>query len=153
MFDDFTNFVRHRQEKTLSACVSTLLSSLHPLLTSPTFSSALSTILPLILRANSTHAKNIHLTTFNSLQSLFLAASSDLSLTLNPEAQTAFEKILFDPTYEGLPEAMRLKRAEALVAIGKIKGCEWVGERVTEEMNGERSAVVKGVLAKGWRRE
>jgi proteasome component ECM29 len=59
------------------------------------------------------------------------------------------EKLLFDATFEGLPEAMRMKRAEALVVIGKVKGCEWVVEKVRSEVEGgERSAVVRGVLGK-----
>ncbi|KAF2280667.1 ARM repeat-containing protein [Westerdykella ornata] len=135
------------RDQTLSACVSSLLSSLHPLLTSSSFSSAFGDTLPLILRANSIHAKNIHLTTFTSLHALFLAAASDLSLAIEPEAKAAFEKILFDPTYEGLPETMRVTRAQALIAIGRIRGCKWAAERAAEEMNGERSLVVKGVLA------
>ena len=65
------------------------------------------------------------------------------------KAKAALEKILFEPTYEGLPEAMRMKRAEALVAVGKIKGCEWVAEKVRPEIEGtERSPAVKGILAK-----
>lgn len=57
--------------------------------------------------------------------------------------------MLFDPSFEGLPEAIRMKRAEALVAIGKVKGCDWVVEKVKPEVGGaERSAVVRAILAK-----
>jgi proteasome component ECM29 len=58
-------------------------------------------------------------------------------------------KLLFEPTYEGLPEAMRMKRAEALVVITKVESCKWVVERVRPEVEGgERSGVVRGVLAR-----
>jgi proteasome component ECM29 len=64
------------------------------------------------------------------------------------KARDALEKLLLEPTYEGLPEAMRVKRAEALVVVARVKGCEWVGESVEKEVDGERSPVVRGVLAK-----
>lgn len=42
-----------------------------------------------------------------------------------------------------------MKRAEALVAVGKIKECAWVVEMVKPEVDGgERSAFVRGVLGK-----
>jgi proteasome component ECM29 len=108
----------------------------------------LSSIFPLVVKANSTHAKDVHLKTFTSLTSLFDPVPADLEIT-DAQAKTALEKILFDPSFEGLPEAMRVKRAEALVAVGKLKGCGWVAEKVKPEVEGgERSALVRGVLAK-----
>jgi proteasome component ECM29 len=106
-----------------------------------------SSLLPLVVKANSTHAKDVHLMTFTSISSVFEHAPEGLSLG-DTQAKTALEKILFEPTYEGLPEAMRLKRAEALVAVARIHGCEWVAEKARPEMEGtERSAAVKGILA------
>lgn len=68
--------------------------------------------------------------------------------------KTALEKLLFDTSFEGLPEAMRMKRADALVAVGKSKDCGWVAEKVRPEVEGgERSAFVRGVLAKVGKRE
>lgn len=44
---------------------------------------------------------------------------------------------------------MRLKRAEALVVLGKVKALGWLTEKVSPEINGgERSAAVRTVLAK-----
>jgi proteasome component ECM29 len=44
---------------------------------------------------------------------------------------------------------MRQKRAEALVQIGKVKGCDWVAEKVKPEAEGgERSPVVRAILNK-----
>ncbi|KAF2265666.1 major component of the proteasome [Lojkania enalia] len=137
------------QEKTLSACVSSLLDSLNPSkLSAPKLSERMTSILLLAVKANSTHARDIHLTTFKSLQSLFDRIPKDAPLA-DPRVKSALEKLLFDPSFEGLPEAMRLKRAEALLVVGKSKDCVWVAERVTPEVEGaERSAVVRGVLAK-----
>jgi proteasome component ECM29 len=68
---------------------------------------------------------------------------------MDSKAKSTLEKILFEPTYEGLPEAMRLKRAEALVAVGKVQGCEWVAEKARPEAEGtERSVAVREILAK-----
>lgn len=41
-----------------------------------------------------------------------------------------------------------MKRAEALVVVAKTRGCEWVGEKVRGEIEGERSGGVRGVLGK-----
>jgi proteasome component ECM29 len=101
----------------------------------------------LIVKANSTHAKDVNLTTFNSLQGLFERVPADITSGLDEKA--TLEKLLFDQTFEGLPEAMRQKRAEALVALAKIKGTEWVVERIRPEIEGgERSPQVRGTLEK-----
>ncbi|KAL1595663.1 proteasome component M29 [Paraconiothyrium brasiliense] len=136
------------QEKTLLACISALtLSPNTALLTPQALNTHLSTLLPLIVKANSTHAKDIHVTTFTSLQALFERLPTDVMV--NDQAKEALEKLLFDPSFEGLPEAMRMKRAEALVIVAKVGGCGWVGGKVKPEVGGgERSAVVRGVLAK-----
>ena len=108
----------------------------------------MTSILSLVVKANSTHAKDVHLKTFTSLHSLFERVPTDLILA-DPQIKTALEKLLFDTTFEGLPEAMRMKRADALVAVGKIKDCGWILEKVKSEVEGgERSAVVRSVLAK-----
>ncbi|KAF2015929.1 ARM repeat-containing protein [Aaosphaeria arxii CBS 175.79] len=137
------------QEKTISACISALSDAPNPNKLSPTeLADRLTTILPLIAKANSTRAKDIHLKTFTSLLSLFERVPADLPLS-DAKAKEALEKVLFDPTFEGLPEAMRLKRAEALVAIAKVKQCAWVVEKLKPEVGGgERSAAVRNVLAK-----
>ncbi|KAJ4344658.1 proteasome component M29 [Didymosphaeria variabile] len=136
------------QEKTLAACISALtLSPNTTLLSTQALTAHLSTLLPLIVKANSTRAKDIHLKTFTSLQALFERLPSDI--TVNEEAKEALEKLLFDPSFEGLPEAMRVKRAEALIVVAKVGGCRWVADKVKPEVDGgERSAVVRGVLAK-----
>ncbi|KAF2109064.1 major component of the proteasome [Lophiotrema nucula] len=137
------------KEKTLSACISALLNAPNPDRLSPTdLSQRLATILPLVVKANTTHARDVHLTTFTSLQSLFERLPSDLLIT-DTKAKEALEKLMFNATFEGLPEAMRAKRAEALVVIGKVKSCGWVGEKVKPEAEGtERSATVRAILAK-----
>lgn len=90
----------------------------------------------------------MHLTTFTSLKDLFESLPADQPFKEQGIKQ-ALEKILFDTSFEGLPEAMRMKRAEALVAVGKVKECEWVVEKVRPEFEGgERSAFVRGVLGK-----
>jgi proteasome component ECM29 len=127
-----------------------LLNSPNPAkLSAATFSQRLAdSIFPLVVKANSTHAKDVHLTTFTAISSLFEHTPEDLSLE-SDKVRNTLEKILFEPTYEGLPEAMRLKRAEALVAVGGVRGCEWVTEKVRPEIGStERSAAVKKVLAK-----
>jgi proteasome component ECM29 len=89
----------------------------------------------------------VYLTTFTSLHALFERLPTDLDLS--DGAKDALQKLLFEPTYEGLPETMRLRRAEALVVVAKVRSCRWVGEMVREEIVGEgveRSAVVRGVL-------
>ena len=118
------------------------------LATSPYLQPLLATSLALVLRANSTHSKDIHIKTFTTIQALFSRLPSETSFD-DPEIKKSLESLFFDPRYEGLPEAMRLKRAEALVAVTKVKGCEWVVEKVKPEVEGgERSAVVRGVLSK-----
>lgn len=85
---------------------------------------------------------------FTSIQSLFERLPADTPLD-DGQAKNNLEKLLFDPTFEGLPEAMRMKRAEALVEIGKVKSCVWIVEKVRAEVEGgERSALVRGVLGK-----
>jgi proteasome component ECM29 len=137
-----------RQEKTLAACVTALTSSPNPtLLSGQALSKHLSVLLSLLVKANSTHAKDVHLTTFTSLHTLFESMSTDI--TIEAKGKEALEKLLFDPSFEGLPEAMRTKRAETLVVASKIGGCEWISEKVKPEVEGgERSPVVRGVLAK-----
>jgi proteasome component ECM29 len=139
----------YRQEKTLSSSVSALLDSLNVTkLSSTDLSARLTNVLPLVIKANSTHAKTIHLQTFKSLKSMFdrVPAVTDLS---NGDIKTSLETLLFDASFEGLPEAMRTKRAETLVAIAKVNGCKWVVEKVKPEVDGgERSSVVRGTLAK-----
>ncbi|KAF1965015.1 ARM repeat-containing protein [Bimuria novae-zelandiae CBS 107.79] len=136
------------QEKTLASTISALTASPNPtLLSTPVLSTHLSTLLSLIVKANATHAKNVHLAIFTSLHDLFdrLPAAT----AVDGKAIQALEKLLFDPSFEGLPEAMRMKRAEALVVIAKMGGCEWVVEKVRPEAEGgERSSGVRGVLAK-----
>lgn len=138
-----------RQEKTRESCISALLSSPNPAkLSTMELKTRLSSILPLVVRTNSTHAKDVHLTTFNEVKGLFERLPTGLDLQ-DTVAKTALEKILFDATFEGLPEAMRMRRAEALVAVGKVGGCGWVVERVAPEVEGsERSVGVRNVLAK-----
>lgn len=133
----------------MSACVTCLLDSPNPEKLSPAeLSSRLSSIFPLVLKANSTHAKDVHLATFNAVKLLFERLPTDLPV-LEPKAKEALEGVLFDVSFEGLPEAMRMKRAEALVAVGKAKEYGWVIERVKPEVEGaERSAGVRAVLAK-----
>jgi proteasome component ECM29 len=140
--------VRNRQERTLSACVAALtLSPSITLLSPQALSAHLSTLLPLVVKANSTHAKDIHLKTFTSLQSLFERLPTDIAIST--QAKEALEKLMFDPSFEGFPEAMRLKRAEALTAVGSASGCGWIAEKVKAEVDGgERSPVVRAVLAK-----
>lgn len=68
---------------------------------------------------------------------------------MDDKAKGALEKLMFDPSFEGLPEAMRSKRAEALVVIARVNGCSWVADKVKPEADGaERSPVVRGILAK-----
>lgn len=111
-------------------------------------SSRLASIFPLALKANSTHAKDVHLTTFNAVISLFERLPTDLPV-LEPKTKEVLEGLLFDVSFEGLPEAMRMKRADALVAVGKVKGFQWIAEKVKPEVEGsERSAGVRAVLAK-----
>jgi proteasome component ECM29 len=140
--------VYNRHERTLSACVAALTLSPNTTILSPQALSAhLSTLLPLIVKANSTHAKDIHLKTFTSLHSLFERLPTETSI--DEKAKGALEKLMFDPSFEGLPEAMRMKRAEALVVVGKASGSGWVAEKVKAEVDGgERSPVVRAVLAK-----
>jgi proteasome component ECM29 len=111
-------------------------------------------ILPRAIKINSTHARDVHLATFTSLHSLFDRVPSDLPLQ-DAKVKEALEKLLFDATFEGLPEAMRQKRAEALVAIGKVKELSvWVAERAkVEAEGGERSAGVRAVLAKAGKKD
>lgn len=140
--------VTTRLEKSLSACIYVLTFSFNTtLLSGQSLSTHLSTILSLIVKANKPRAKNIHLTTFTSLNELFERLHT--STAIDTRSKEALEKLLFDPSFEGLPEAMRMKRAEALVVIAKVTGCEWVSEKVKPEVEGgERSPVVRGVLAK-----
>ncbi|KAF1996134.1 ARM repeat-containing protein [Amniculicola lignicola CBS 123094] len=135
------------KEKTLSACVSALLNAPNTNLLSPAdLSKRITSVLNFAVKANSTHAKDVYLTTFTSLQSLFGRLPTETTLS-DAAAKTALEKLLFDPTFEGLPEAMRMKRAEALVTISKVNGFEWIVEKVQPEVaGGERSVGVRGVL-------
>jgi proteasome component ECM29 len=111
-------------------------------------SKRLSTLLPLVAKANSTHDKNVHLTTFTSIKDLFEGLSAEQPLK-EEEIRQALEKILFQTSFEGLPEAMRMKRAEALVTVGQVNECGWIVEKVRPEAEGaERSAFVRGVLGK-----
>lgn len=137
-----------RQEKTLAACVTALtLSPNSELLEPQALSTLLSTLLPLLVKANTTRAKDIHLATFISLHALFERLPA--GIMIEEKAKVAPEKLFFDPSFEGLPEAMRMKRAEALVSLSKLGGCEWVVEKVNPEVEGgERSIVVRGVLSK-----
>ncbi|KAF2730427.1 ARM repeat-containing protein [Polyplosphaeria fusca] len=137
------------KEKTLSSCVTCLLNAPNPSKNSSTeLSTRLTTIFPMLVRANSTHARDIHLATFTSLQSLFERLPSDTQFS-GPEAEDALKALLFDSSFEGLPEAMRLKRAEALVAIAKAKHCSWIIEAVKAEAEGgERSPAVRNILVK-----
>lgn len=141
--DDF------RQEKTLAASITSLLESPNQAkLTPPDLCRRLVSILPLVVKANSNHAKEIRLTTFTSIQSFFEHVPADLSLE-NAQAKATLEKLLFNPSFEGLPEAMRMKRAEALAAVAKVKGCQWIIEMVKAEVCGgrEKSSGVRSVLA------
>ncbi|KAF2749465.1 ARM repeat-containing protein [Sporormia fimetaria CBS 119925] len=137
------------REKTLAACVSVLCDSLNLLQVSTMESSTnLEDVLPMIVKANSTHAKDVHLATFTAVGELFERVYRH-GVVIWEKAKAALEKIFFDPSFEGLPEAMRMKRGEALVKVSKCVGCEWVVERVKPEVEGgERSPVVRGVLGK-----
>lgn len=104
----------------------------------------------------------MHLTTFTSLHALFsrlakTTSSADISRLLanDGKAKDNLEKLLFDASFEGLPEAMRMKRAEAMVEIAKSGGgagggeWAWLVEKVRPEVEGsERSVGVRGVLGK-----
>jgi len=129
--------------------VSCTLDCINPsLLSAADLSTRLATLLALVVQANSTHAKNVYLQTFTSVQALFERFPAGISVS-DPKTKQALENLFFDPSYEGLSEAMRMKRAEALVAVSKVSGCEWVVERVRVEVEGgERSPVVRAVLAK-----
>jgi proteasome component ECM29 len=138
----------NRQEKTLSACVSALFDAPNcSKLSSADLSKRITSMLPLVLRANAEHAKDVHLTTFRSVQAVFERLPTDL--VLDAKAKELLEKILFDSTYEGLPEAMRVKRAEALIKVAKVDSCKWIVDSVKPQVEGaERSPVVRGILAK-----
>lgn len=137
------------QEKTLASCVTALLNAPNPdKLSPPDLASRISSLLPLVLRANANHARDVHLATFNALKALFERLPPDLPLG-DAEVNEGLEKLLFDPGFEGLPEAMRMKRAEALVEVARVRDCAWVVERVGGEVERrERSAVVRGVLGR-----
>ncbi|CAI6341703.1 unnamed protein product [Periconia digitata] len=147
------------KEKTLSSVVTLLLSSLNPTkLSSPNLTAHLRNALALAVRANSTRARNVHLATFTSLHALFARLSAQataaegnktVSVGDDVKAKESLEKLLFDASFEGLPEAMRMKRAEAIVETSKVDGCGWLVEKVKPEMDGgERSAGVRAVLGK-----
>jgi proteasome component ECM29 len=90
----------------------------------------------------------VHLTTFISLQELCSRLPPDFYAG-NPGLKQSFEALLFDPAYEGLPEAMRIKRGETLCAMATVKGCEWVYDKIQMEIaQVEKSPVVIGVLEK-----
>ncbi|KAL5384824.1 hypothetical protein PMIN06_010167 [Paraphaeosphaeria minitans] len=137
-----------RQDRTLSACIAALTLAPNTSLLSPqALATHLSTLLPLVIKANTTRAKDIHLKTFTALHALFERLPSGTAVT--EKAKEDLEKLMFDARFEGLPEAMRMKRAEALVAIAKVGGCGWIVDKVKPEVEGgERSPVVRGVLAK-----
>lgn len=143
-----SNIALCRTEKTLASTVTALLSSPNESKLSPSqLTECLSSIFPLVVKANSTHAKDVHVTTFSSLHTLFEHMPSNL--TLNEDAKVALDKLLFNAGFEGLPEAMRMKRAEAIVVICRATSCMWIVEKVRPEVEGaERAALVRAVLAK-----
>lgn len=100
-----------------------------------------------MVRANATRAKDIHLKTFTALHALFGRLPG--GVVVEDGAKQDLETLLFDAGFEGLPEAMRVKRAEAISVVAGAKGCGWVVEKVRPEVEGgERSPVVRGMLAK-----
>lgn len=162
----------YRKEKTLASAVESLMDCVNPkviqgagkyissveptvskssiprLISSTDLIKTIDSILALAAQASSTHSRPVHLAAFESLKTLFdrLASVPDLELD-SPDLDRSLSKLLFDPSFEGLSEAIRLKCAQAIVAVSKIEGVE-LKERVESEMAREKSPVVRKELEK-----
>ncbi|KAK8218585.1 proteasome stabiliser-domain-containing protein [Phyllosticta capitalensis] len=139
--------------KTTTSAIFALTNCIHPshLPTAAELTPALLRSLSLVARINTLHSAQIHVAVFDNLPPLFeLCASSPVDKVA---LRDVLKTLLFDPRYEGLSEAQRLKRAEAIVSVAKWLGAEegaWVRELVQQELGSgvERSGDVKKVLSK-----
>ncbi|KAK7521973.1 proteasome stabiliser-domain-containing protein [Phyllosticta citriasiana] len=142
----------YRRTKTCASAIFALIASIHPphLPTSDELTPAILRALSNTARLNNLHSPSIHVAVFENLCLLFeICGTADVD---KAALRDVLQKLLFDPRYEGLSEARRLKRAEAIVSAAKWLGDEsaWVKEMVGRELAGgsERSGDVKAVLAK-----
>ncbi|OCK83918.1 hypothetical protein K432DRAFT_379061 [Lepidopterella palustris CBS 459.81] len=144
-------------EKTLAAAVEALCDSINPkILQGDALTKALTEALSLAATAASTHSRPVHLAAFEALKSLFDRLAPDAGLALSsPQLHASLQKLLFDSRFEGLSEAVRLKRAQAVVSLARCEGAGWARELVRGEVEGraEKSAVVRGELGKCLSRE
>ncbi|KAK7542415.1 proteasome stabiliser-domain-containing protein [Phyllosticta citribraziliensis] len=140
------------RNKTSTSAIFALIASIQPayLPTADQLTPTILRALSLTARLNTLHSPPIHVAVFENLGLLVeICGASDIDKSA---LRDVLQKLLFDPRYEGLSEAQRLKRAEAIVKVAKWLGDEgaWVKEMVGRELGSgtERSGDVKAVLAK-----
>lgn len=94
---------------------------------------------------------------FEAVQSLFdriftQEPTGSFSTGNEVQLKEVLESLLFDARYDGLSEAMRVKRAQAILAVAKLPERGFarglLGGKLGAEIESERSPVVRAELEK-----
>lgn len=103
----------------------------------------------LAIQANTAFSPTLQIATFDSLKELFAKLSAAQT---DAVVADKLVKLLFDPRSEGLSEAIRLKKAQAITAAAAYRENEKIKKTlvacVAKEISTERSDVVKAELQK-----
>ncbi|KAH7062064.1 proteasome stabiliser-domain-containing protein [Macrophomina phaseolina] len=146
------------RDNTATGAIFALQASINPkLLQDTALSGAALRALSLVRKINTLPSNAIHVATFEALQSLFdrvFAQEPTGSFSTGNEMQLkdVLEALLFDDRYDGLSEAMRIKRAQAMHALAKLPERGFARSllvgRLGKEIEQERSPVVRAELEK-----
>ncbi|KAL1638553.1 proteasome component M29 [Diplodia intermedia] len=147
-----------RRDNTATGAIFALQASINPkLLQDTALSGAALRFLDQARKLNTLPSNTIHVAVFEALQSLFdrvYTQEPTGSFSTGNEAQLkeALDALLFNARYDGLSEAMRVKRAQAIHALAKLPERGFargllVG-KLGPEIESERSPVVRAELEK-----
>lgn len=144
------------RDRTLAAGVEALQDSINlKQLQRQRASETMLTVVDLIIKANTASSSIVQIATYDALNSLFAKLDTQTVEHLTGRERQLGEsliRLLYRPSNKALTEALRLKRAQTIVALGKVPWPALVhailGTRLADDIADEKSPVVRQELAK-----
>lgn len=137
-----------RRDRTLAGTIEALCASAN-LTTLPR-------ALQLAASANSVRSNNVQLALFEALLKMFERLVKDhpgFGQHVPAQVGTSLVSLIFDPRYNDLSEALRLKRSRMIVAVAQVAGLvqSALRERLPGEIESEKSPPVRQELERAYK--
>ncbi|KAJ9645236.1 proteasome component M29 [Coniosporium tulheliwenetii] len=136
------------RDKTLAGAIESLCASANP--------TSLPRALQLVASANSVRSNDVQLALFEALLKMFQRLGKDhpgFREHVSPQARITLASLIFDPRYNDLSEALRLKRSRMIGAAAEVAGLVQpvLKERLPGEIESEKSLLVRQELERAYR--